>query len=126
MTALFYDEKFEDLYLNFNTNDHQCKEGQYERFCCGSVYKQSDFFQANPMAIQLKLFVDDDEPCSALKSKTGKHKISAYYFQINNLPQKFLCKVNSIYLVALCDSSDSKIEYTNSENVMEIIVKDIK
>lgn len=46
--------------------------------------------------------------------------------QINNLPQKYLSKVNSIYLVALCDASDSKSEYTNTNNVLETIVEDIK
>ncbi|XP_055308672.1 uncharacterized protein LOC129572687 [Sitodiplosis mosellana] len=115
------------MYVNFNTtSDHQCEEGLYKRFCCGDVYKKSDFFEANPMAVQLKLFTDDVEPCSALKSKAGKHKVCAFYLQIDNLPPKYLSKVNSIYLVALCDSSDSKGEYTNADNVVETIVKDIK
>lgn len=100
LTALFGDDKFEQIYLNFNTtNDHICQEGVFKRFCCGEVFRKSDFFKSNPMAIQIKLFVDDVEPCNALKSKAGKHKISAFYLQINNLPQKFLSKVNSIYLV---------------------------
>lgn len=127
LTALFGDEEFEQMYVTFNASgDHQCQEGVYKRFCCGNVFQKSVFFKTNPMAIQIKLFTDDVEPCSALKSKAGIHKISAFYLQINNLPQQFLSKVNSIYLVALCDSSDSKNEYTNADNVMEIIVKDIQ
>lgn len=127
LEVLFSDPNFEKMYVDYNTsNDHVCKENVYERFCCGSVYQNSEFFKSNPLAVQLKLFVDDFEPCDALKSKAGKHKTTAYYLQINNLPTKFLSKVNSIYLVALCNASDSKNEYTNTNNVLEVIVKDIQ
>lgn len=127
LLSLFNNEDFEQLYLNYNRNcDHVCRENVYERFCCGDVYKQSDFFQSNPLAIQLKIFVDDVEPCDALKSKAGKHKITAFYMQINNLPSKYLSNLNSIYLLALCDASDLKNDYTNVNNVIETITADIK
>lgn len=110
LKALFSDEEFVGIYMNFNQNDkHKCKEGVFERFCCGHIYQSNDFFKSNPLALQLKLFVDDFEPCDALKSKAGKHKTTAYYMQINNLPQRHLSKVNSIYLVALSDASDAKV-----------------
>lgn len=99
LTALFTDESFEKLYLNFNQDsDHKCVDGIYERFCCGEIFKNSVFFQYNPLAIQLKLFIDDFEPCAALKSHVGKHKTTGIYIQINNMPQQFLSKVNNIYL----------------------------
>lgn len=127
LKALFGDEKFVEMYIKFNQNDnHKCTEGVFDRFCCGHIYQNSNFFKSNPLALQLKFFVDDFEPCDALKSKAGKHKTTAYYMQINNLPQKYLYKVNSIYLVALCDASDAKSEYTNPNNVLETIVTDIK
>lgn len=127
LEAAFSDPEFEQMYVDFNTaGDHVCQEGVYERFCCGTLFQNSEFFKTNPLALQLKLFVDDFEPCDALKSKAGKHKTTAYYLQINNLPQKFLSSVNSIYLVALCDASDSKNEYTNTNNVIEVIVGDIQ
>lgn len=77
------------------------------------------------MAIQLKLFIDDFEPCAALKSRVGKHKTTGIYVQINNMPQQYLSKVNNIYLLALCDASDAKNEYTNANNVIETIVNEI-
>lgn len=127
LEALFSDSSFEKLYVDYNTsNDHVCEENVFERFCCGNVYQNSQFFKTNPLALQLKLFVDEFEPCDALKTKAGKHKTNAYYFQINNLPTKFLSKVDSIYLVALCNASDSKNEYTNTNNVLEVIVNDIQ
>lgn len=126
LESLFSDVCFEKLYIDYNKSDkHRCKDGVYERFCCGSVYQNNDFFKLNPMAIQLKVFVDDFEPCDALKSRSGKHKTTGFYLQINNLPKKFESKVATIYLLALCDASDSKTEYANTDNVLETIVKDI-
>lgn len=74
----------------------------------------------------MKIFVDDFEPCDALKTKRGLHKTTAYYMQINNLPSKYLSRLSSIHLVALCDASDSKNLYTNTNNVIESIVYDLK
>lgn len=126
LTALFSDDNFEKLYFDFNrSSDHNCADGSFERFCCGDVYKRNSFFQSNPLAIQLKLFIDDFEPCAALKSRVGKHKTTGIYIQISNMPQKYLSKVDNIYLLALCDASDTKNEYANTNNVIETIVSEI-
>lgn len=126
ISALFSKREFEEMYIQYNTNgDHICKDGVYEQFCCGDVYKSLDFFKLNPLALQLKLFVDDFEPCDGLKTKAGKHKTTAYYMQINNLPNKFMSKVKSILLVALCDATDAKNEYTNTNNVIDVIREEI-
>lgn len=127
LSALFSDGSFEKIYFDFNQNDdHNCMDGSFERFCCGEVFKRSNFFQTNPLAIQMKLFIDDFEPCAALKSRVGKHKTTGIYIQINNMPQKYLSRVDNIYLLALCDASDAKNEYTNVNNVIETIVSEVK
>lgn len=126
LTSLFSDSVFEQVYADYNaTNKHQCTEGVYKHFCCGSTYKNQDIFQ-NPLTVQIRLFTDDFEPCDALKSKVGMHKITAYYFQINNMPSKYLSKLNSIYLVALCDANDRKNESTDPDIVVETIMHDIQ
>lgn len=125
LTALFSNEEFENLYFEYNSS-HICNSNKYTRFCCGNVYQNSDFFQSNQFAIQLKIFSDDFEPCDALKSKTGKHKLTGFYMQINNLPSKYLSRLSNIYLVALCDAMDSKNEYANTNNAIDIIVNDLK
>lgn len=127
LTALFDDPNFEGLYLDFNRNiNHECGNGTFHNFCCGSVYKSSDFFKENPMAIQIRLFTDDFEPCDPLKSKVGVHGIKAFYFQVNNFPSNLLSKTDNIYLVALSDACDSKNELADDNNVLETIVADIK
>lgn len=125
LAILFSDEEYEQIYMNYNKN-HVCCDGVYERFCCGSIYKNNDFFQTNPLAIQVKLFFDDFEPCDALKSKAGKYKITAIYMQINNMPPEISSKLHNIHLVALCNSTDAKNEYANTDNVIDVIVKDLQ
>lgn len=127
LTSLFSNDDFEETYMNFNImHDHECGKGIYHNFCCGSVYGSSDFFNANPNAIQIRLFTDDFEPCDPLKSRAGVHKITAFYFQINNFPTRLLSKIDNIYLVALSDACDSKSELTDTQSVVEIIVADLK
>lgn len=125
LTILFSSEEYEHVYMNYNKN-HVCHDGVYERFCCGSVYKNNLFFRANPLAIQVKLFFDDFEPCDALKSRAGKHKTTGIYMQINNMPPEMASKLSNIHLVALCNSSDAKNEYADTNNVIDVIVKDLQ
>lgn len=127
LTALFSDPEFENFYINFNTNkDHICGDGVYHNFCCGEVCRSNPFFKQNPFAIQCRLFTDEFEPFDALKSKAGVRKVNAFYLQINNLPANLLSKTDNIFLVAMSDSSDSKNELADVENVIETIVADLK
>lgn len=127
LETLFSLPDFEKVYIDYNTKkDHECVEGVYVDFCCGQAYKSNELFQSNPLAIQIKLFTDDFEPCNPLQSKAGVHKITAFYFQIMNLPSNLLSKINNIYLVALSDAGDSKNEMADVDNVIETIVSDIK
>lgn len=113
--------------MNFNMNrNHNCRDGIYHDFCCGLVFKSSEFFKQNPFAIQIRLFTDDFEPCDPLKSKVRVHKITAFYFQINNLPPNMLSKTKNICLVSLSDASDSKNELADVDNVIATIVADIE
>lgn len=113
--------------MDFNqTKEHRCRRGVYFDFCCGRVFKSIDFFKQNPFAIQIRLFTDDFETCDPLKSHVGVHKITAFYFQINNMPPNILSKTENIYLVALSDTHDAKNELADVDNVIETIVADIK
>lgn len=126
LSALFNDAAFENIYMNFNrTDDHECGNGVYKNFCCGNVYHSNEFFKSNPHAIQIRLFTDDFEPCDPLKSKKGLHKITAFYFQINNFPPNLLSKIDNIYLVALSDASDLKSDLADDQIVVESIVADL-
>lgn len=127
LESLFSDSMFCRVYMNFNKNkNHTCTEGIFKDGCCGNMYKTNSFYSNNPLAIQLQIFTDDFEPCDALKSKAGIHKITAFYLQIRNLPREYLSRKSSIYLVALCNSNDLKKEFTGINNILELIVSEIK
>lgn len=124
--SILKSEKVAKLYFTENTVlDHKCEDGKYKHFCCGSTYKNSQFFHENPLALQISLSSDDFEICSPLQSKANVHKICAVYFTIRNMPTRYLSKVNNIYLVAVCNSDDLKSKTTDFNNIWQRIVFDL-
>lgn len=122
LKSIFADPNFTKLYMEYN-NDHQCQPGVYEKFCCSEVWKT---FGLSKNALLIEIFTDDFEICSVLKSKANLYKTCAVYFQVKNLPSKYLSKLSSIYLVALCNPDDLKQEYTNFNNILDLILKEVK
>lgn len=117
---LFADENFRNMYFTFN-NSHKCQDGVYERFCCGSKYKNTDVFQS-ANSIQIQIYYDDVQLTSPLKTATTK--VCAIYFIIRNIPPEFASRLDNIYLVALCDSRIvSKYGYNV---ILDPIVNEIK
>lgn len=53
LSTLFANAEFEAVYVDYNKN-HTCSKDVYERFCCGEVYQNNNFFRSNPLAIQVK------------------------------------------------------------------------
>jgi len=99
-------------------------ESVYTHFIDGTVYENNSFFQVNKNAIQIQLYFDEFEVCNPLGSKTGIHKMGAFYFTINNFPIHVNSKLQNIFLVALCYTIDIKEFGLNP--VLEVIVNDIK
>lgn len=113
------------IYFQYQEN-HLCDENTFSCFRCGELYKNSRFFQENPNAIQLEIGTDDFEICNALGSKSNVHKLSAVYMIINNLPSKYLSRLQNTYLVALCNVDDLKTSTTDFNNILELIVSEVK
>lgn len=82
LKSLFSNGDFVSAYTN---NGHSCTPGVYEKFCCGQLFRGSEFFLANPNAIQLRFGIDDFDICSPCKSKAVIHKVTGVYMQIGNL-----------------------------------------
>lgn len=121
--SLFKNDCFNKSYFDFNENcKHTCSDDVYEDFCCGSIYKQNDIFE--PTTIQLQLGIDEFEPCNALKTKAGLHKMYAVYFQINNIDPMIKSKLGNIHLVALAKSTDLKAG--DADKIANKIVEELK
>lgn len=121
LTALFKSEEFKTAYFDFN-NNHNCVDGVYERFCCGSKFKENKLFQSEKKSIQLQIYIDDFELCAALKTKS--HKVCGLYCTIYNFSPKFTSQSRNMYLISLCDSKIVKQFGCNA--VLEQFVNDVK
>lgn len=121
LEKLFANKQFSDEYFRYNS-DHICKDGVYERLCCGQNFKKNSHFQSNPNSIQIQIYFDDVQLTSPLKTKP--HKVCAIYFIIRNFPPNFVSKLDNIYLVALCDSS--VVDENGSNCILGPLLHDIK
>lgn len=123
LTNLFSDEQFKTLY---ESNEHVCTPNIYQNYCCAENFQKSDLFKENPDALQLLLYTDDFQMTDPLKTKSKNYKMCAVYLQVVNMPRKFLSKLDNIYLVALCETENMKQEYTDIDNILELVVNEIK
>lgn len=94
-------------YYNIIVEEIQSPTNNIENFKSGLKYRNNAYFQENPNAIRIILYVDDIEVVNPLGSKTKIHKLSAFYFSIDNL-SNFNGKLENIFLLALCYAEDIK------------------
>lgn len=123
--ALFLKQDFLNTYFDFNQNStHQCTPGTYEYFCCGSTSKNHPIYH-DKSTIHIQIGIDDFEPCCALKSKSGKHKQCAIYFEIRNLPEHVRSKLNSIFIIAMVPVEELKHNNEAMDEVSRKIVNEL-
>lgn len=108
-----------------NKDFHSCEKGIYRDFCCGKVFAQNEFFQSHPSAIRIHIANDDFETGNALGSKATIHKLSAFYFTIENMPSVYRSKLENIYLLCLCYTDDLKTEHTDINDIWRLVQRDI-
>lgn len=111
----------EDFRREFYRPKHQCKEGVYEDFCCGSTYQRNTLLMSTENYVQIQIATDDFEVANPLGSKATLHKICAVYFSIRNIPLKFRSRVDNIYLVMLCNTDDTKTKYTDFNDLWRVL-----
>lgn len=122
--SLFNNDEFLKSYFEFNENKkHVCNDESYEDFCCASIFKENDVF--TPTTLLIQLGIDEFEPCNALKSKSGLHKMCAIYFEIRNIDPKLKSKLNNIHLVGLVKSQDLKADSEAADKVARQIVNEL-
>lgn len=130
IVSLFKREDFREAYIGYNIdtqsrNFHSCTNGIYTDFCCGKVFAKNEFFQLHPSAIRIHIANDDFETGNPLGSKATVHKLSAFYFTIDNLPSIYRAKNENIYLFCLCYSDDLKTQYTDINDIWRLVQRDI-
>lgn len=105
--TIFSNPEFKSMFIEYNNSKHECTDGVYQDFCCGSATKKDTIFrQKNTVVLQFG--IDEFDVCCGLKSKATVHKIFPVYFRIRNVPMKYASRSDNIYLAALCRSSNFK------------------
>lgn len=126
LKALFTQPNFRNVYFEYNLTEKQtCAEGVFMDYCCAKNAQNCELF-GDPKTIVIDLGADDVELCSALKTKAGKHKITAVYFRIRNLPPEFNSRLENIHLLALCCVEDMKQKDVSLDDVFKLIVGEIR
>ena len=90
----------------------------------GSYFKDNPLLSGEYQTISLGLYIDDFEVCNPLGTSRKKHKLSAIYWVIANLPVKYRASLSSIYLALLCKSVDVKT--FGYDRIVEPLLKDLK
>lgn len=127
--SLFSQHDFRKAYFMYNFGDecesHTCKPGVYQNVCCGEVYQKNELFNEHPESLQIQIGSDDCTVTNALQSKAGIYKLTLVYFTIRNLPQKYLSKLDNIFLVCICFTDDLKSQETDFNDIWRVLVRDI-
>jgi len=95
-----------------------------ESFCDGKIHATDSFFADNPDALQIHLYLDELELCNPIGAKRGKHKITAVYYLVGNVHQKFRSQQRFIHLALLVKHKHVK-EYGYA-NVLQPLVYDLE
>nr|XP_012218876.1 PREDICTED: uncharacterized protein LOC105670111 [Linepithema humile] len=66
------------------------------------------FLLQHKHALRIQLYYDELEIVNPLGSKTGVHKLGAFYYTIQNLPPHINSELSSIHVLLLCCDSDVK------------------
>ncbi len=93
--------KHEDLFAEVVANSQTVSDGTLRDFKDGSVFKEHPLFNNEPLALQIILYHDDFNTVNPLGNKTNKHKTSAIYFVLGNLPALFRSRLSDINLLFL-------------------------
>lgn len=99
------------------------RNGAYESFLDGKHFKENALLSTEAITLSLLLYIDDFEVCNPLGTSRKKHKITAVYWALANVPPQFRATLKSIYLAVLCKTLDVK-KY-GYEAALEPLCKDL-
>lgn len=86
------------------SDDHNVLAGYLD----GDYAAIHPFFSIHKHALRIQLYYDELEIVSPLGSKTGVHKLGAFYYIIQNLPSHMNSELSSIHVLILCADADVK------------------
>ncbi|XP_036148433.1 uncharacterized protein LOC118647499 [Monomorium pharaonis] len=90
----------------------------------GQSFQTHEYFRKYPNALRIQLYYDDIVINNPLGSRVQPHKIGAFYFVVQNLPQYFNSSLGAIHVLALCHTAD--IDKYGMAAVLRPFLQDMK
>ena len=98
--------------------------GVIKTFRGSLAFKSNKFLNSREHVLEICLYHDDFIIVNPLGNKTNKHKISAFYFVLGNLPPKFKSRLKDIHFVLLSPANSvSKYGYNS---ILSPLLEDLK
>lgn len=97
-----------DIVQNISKNAVCSPSRQYRTLRDGSHFKENAFVAEKELRLSLLLYCDDFEICNLLGTSTKKHKVTAIYWVLADIPPVLRSTLSSIYLAVLCKANDVK------------------
>lgn len=125
LSEIFKKKEMQDFLMNSDKKalNTENTETQYTTFYDGTHFKANKLFSENNPAIALNLYVDEFEVCNPLGTSRKKHKITAVYWVLANVPPLLRSSLTSIFLAILCKAED--IKQYGYDAVLEPLLKDL-
>ena len=90
----------------------------------GEYCQESEFLQQHPNALLFDLYTDDFEIVNPIGSHRKKHKLTAFYWTLLNVPPAYRSKLSYIQLAAIAKTQHLK--KFGTEELLKDLVKSLK
>ncbi len=108
----------------FSSARHCGSSCQYSGFRDGTHFKENTFLSEEELRLSLLLYCDDFEICNPLGTSRKKHKVTAVYWVLADIPCVLRSALSSIYLAVLCKADD--VKKFGYPQVLEPLLNDLK
>lgn len=122
----FEREDFCDAFFEFNSRLHQNSRDHYGTFSSGEIFQKNELFKLHPNSLQIQMAMDEVEIANPIGSKATLYKLLIVYFSLANVPEKYRSKLSNINVLMICNSDDIKTNYTDINDVLRPIVRELK
>ncbi|XP_065652829.1 uncharacterized protein LOC136080144 [Hydra vulgaris] len=105
-------------------NDLSAKTNLLYSYSDGFICKHHNIFN-NKYALRLHLYIDEIEVCNPIGAHRKVHKICAFYFFLGNIEDKYISRLQNMYLCILVKEKLIK-EHKTNKDVLKPFIQDLK
>ncbi|XP_065646905.1 uncharacterized protein LOC136076924 [Hydra vulgaris] len=105
-------------------NDLSAKTNLLYSYSDGFICKHHNIFN-HKYALRLHLYIDEFEVCNPIGAHRKVHKICAFYFFLGNIEDKYISRLQNIYLCILVKEKLIK-EHKTYKDVLKPFIQDLK